>query len=216
MNLKKLMKESRKGSYLVEASLTLPVLILGTISLALIINLIAFCETVCFVTSRELKEQTYCQNKLIGSVSLSRSIVSGVEEEWQNRFPFSGFQVKRVRAGVESGSLDELISVTVGTDVSFSTPVGIDSGAGLSGRVMARAFTGTLQDASPLGEDRFNCTGSAVDVTVYPKYGQRFHVETCSVVQQERKDGNPGWVIDLEEAKMQEFTPCMICGGGIR
>ena len=215
MNLKKHMKESRTGSYLVEASLTLPVYILGAAALAMIISITAFCETACFITSREMREHSYSENKLISSISLSRSIISGVEQEWQSRLPLSDFKVNRVRTGVKNGSVDELITVTTEAEFAVLSSIGIGGSSVLSGKLMARAFTGCMQDAVPLDTAGFTAGGAAVDVTVYPKYGKRFHTPACSIVQQEQKDGNPGWVMDREEAQMQDFTPCMICGGGM-
>ena len=215
MNLKKPMKESRRGSYLVEASLTLPIYILGITALALIISITAFCETAGFVISREMKEDSYSEKKLVSSISLSRNIISGVEQEWQNRLPLSEFKVNRVRNGVKSGSLDELCTVNAEAEFTVFSSIGIGGNAVFSEKVMARAFTGCIQDAVPLDAAEFTEGGAAMDVTVYPRYGQRFHTSTCSIVQQEQKEGNPGWVMDREEAQRQDFTPCRICGGGM-
>ena len=59
--MKKPMKEKRKknnrqGSYLVEAALTLPVMIVAFLSLAMIINIIAACETIGFAASCQIKK----------------------------------------------------------------------------------------------------------------------------------------------------------------
>ena len=55
MNLKRII-ESRKGSYIAEAALTLPVFILCVIALSLIVRIIAVCENIGFVTAAEARD----------------------------------------------------------------------------------------------------------------------------------------------------------------
>ncbi len=47
---------SKKGSYLVEAAMSMPVFILCIVAIALIINIIAICENISFVSARELHQ----------------------------------------------------------------------------------------------------------------------------------------------------------------
>lgn len=216
MNLKKHMPGNRKGSYLVEAALTLPVFIMAAVVLALVVQMIAVCETIGFVTSRELKNYTGTNLKIFSSVSLSREIVSGVEQEWETMPILDGFKVKRVRTGFHSGKLEELNSVMSEAVFSVDTMTGISLETVFSQKLMARSFSGARQDCAPLGADAFMQTGQALTVLVYPKYGERFHSVDCSIVYYELEDGNPGWEMDVEEAQRQDFTPCKICGGGLK
>ena len=55
MRFMKIIK-NQKGSYIVEAALTLPVFILCVTALALIIRIIAVCENIGFVTSAEARD----------------------------------------------------------------------------------------------------------------------------------------------------------------
>ena len=52
----KLGVQSRRGSYIVEAAMSLPVFILCIIALALVIRIIAICENIGFVSAAEIKE----------------------------------------------------------------------------------------------------------------------------------------------------------------
>lgn len=215
--MKKPMKEKRwrktdsKGSYLVEATLTLPVMILASISLALIINMIAACETIGFVTSCQLKKHLIIENSLFNTVSLC----TGLEAEIVDQCPqITDFKIKAVRGGYRSGEIYDLVSITTETSFQVFSSAGIGGEAVFEEKLMARAFTGSVQDASPLNEAAFTQGGSSRQVIIYPKYGERFHKSSCKIVQQQSLDGNSGWMMDAEEANRQGFSPCQVCGGG--
>lgn len=210
--MKEIMKTKidRKGSYLVEATLTLPVMILGAVALVLIINIISACETIGFVTSCQLKKHLLLENSFFNTVSLCKKL----EKEVAEQCPLvNGFHMKSVRSGFQSGGIYDLVSVTTETSFHILTCPGIGGKIKFEEKLMARAFTGALQDASPLDADAFMQGGSACDVIIYPKYGERYHMISCGIVYQQKQDGNTGWMMDLEEAKSQGFTPCQICGG---
>ena len=48
--------QKKKGSYLVEAVMTLPVCILAIVALALVIRIISICQSISFLTAKEVKE----------------------------------------------------------------------------------------------------------------------------------------------------------------
>ncbi len=201
----------RKGSYLVEAALTLPVFILGVTALAMIVNLIGICETIGFVMSREVKENLFLDAGILNRVSLCRTIEAGVEEEQPG---VSDFQVRNVRCGVQSGGITDLITVTAQADFQILMPAGIGGKTQFEQKLMARFFTGTEQAAEPLNWAAFTESGKSLPVMVYPKYGERFHKADCAVVRQQTENGNPAWEMDRQEARLRMFTPCEICGGG--
>ncbi len=212
MNLKNVTTErNRKGSYLVEASLTLPVFILSAAALAMVIHLIAVCETIGYVMSREIKENLLLDAGILNHVSLCRTIEDGVISQHTN---VSDFQVKRVRQKVQNGTMTDLITVSAEARFHVILPLNIGGRMQFQQKLMARAFTGTRQDELPLGEAEFMQGGNAAEVMIYPKYGERFHMESCSIVQNQMKSGNPGWCMDRKEAELWEYTPCEICGGG--
>ena len=203
---------NRKGSYLVEATLTLPVMILASLAIAMIINIIAACETIGFAASCQLKKHLLSESSNWNTVSLCRSLEAEVAEQCPQ---LENFQIKSVRTGYRSNGVTDLIGLTTETSFHVFYTSGIGGGVTFEQKLMARAFTGSLQDSSPLDAADFMQGGTSYDVVIYPKYGERFHKTACGIVQQQKEDGNSGWSMDLEEAKRQGFTPCQICGGGI-
>ena len=205
-------KNSRKGSYLVEASLTLPVMILASLAITMIINIVAACETISFAASCQLEKHLLSETSNLNTVSLCRSLEAEAAEQCPQ---LENFRIKSVRSGYRSGGVEDLISLTTETTFHVFHTSGIGGGVTFEEKLMARAFTGSLQDASPLGAAAFMQGGSSQEVVIYPKYGERFHKTACAIVQQQKEDGNSGWSMDLEEAKRQGFTPCHICRGGV-
>lgn len=208
----RMLRSNRKGSFLTEAALALPVMIIGIIALALIINVIAACETIGFAASCGLKKAAFLnQNTIVNTVSLCSEIETRVDNQWPN---LTQFKVRIVRKDFESGGIEELTSVSSAARFHVLHTSGIGGDAEFTSKLMARTFTGTLQDASPLDTEAFTQGGTARNVLVYPKYGERYHTETCSIVKQQNEAENPGWNMDLEEAVRQNYTACMLCGGG--
>ncbi len=204
---------NRKGSYMVEATLTLPVMILASLALAMIVNIIAACETIGFASSCQLKKHLLSESSNLNTVSLCRSLEAEVAEQCPQ---LGDFHIKSVRSGYRSGGVEDLISLTAEASFRVFYASGIGGQVMFEEKLMARAFTGSLQDASPLDAAAFMQGGTSHDVVIYPKYGERFHKTACGIVQQQKEDGNAGWTMDLEEAESQGFTPCQLCGGGIQ
>lgn len=212
MKRMKVKKTDRKGSYLTEAALTLPLMILSFAALALIVNIIASCENIGFVTSCQMKKHLLFDGSIFNTVSLCRNLEAEISEQCPQ---VTDFHIKSVRSGYQNGGVYDLISITTETSFRVISSVGIGGGVTFKEKLMARAYTGSLQDSAPLEEAAFTKGGPAKDVIIYPKYGERFHKDACGIVQQQKEDGNTGWTMDYEEAKRQGFTPCQICGGGI-
>ena len=81
---------NRRGSYIAEAALTLPVFILCVTALALIIRIIAVCENIGFVTALEARDisissVSLCCKIRIMLVSSHRVDLNIQSTEWCNK-----------------------------------------------------------------------------------------------------------------------------------
>jgi len=204
-------KQGRKrGSYLVEAVVTLPICILALVALALVVRMIAVCETVGFVTASELKKAAASQN-ILNSVSLCREIELHAKEECG---ALTDFEVKDLDYLYRAANIDDLIGLKNEACFRVDNPAGIRGEIIFTLRLAARGFTGTRQDASPLEAEGFVQGGQSVTVLVFPAYGERFHRQTCTIVARETDNSNEGLAMDREDARRKGYTPCGICGGG--
>ncbi len=206
-NIRKL---GKNGSYTVEAALTLPIFIIAVISLALIINIIAICESICFNSAKEIRAMT------LEAEIVELGILTGprVENAVLGENPkLKNFVVRDVDYLYSHKEVDDLIGIKTGADFSVSHPLGVMGKISFDFNLLARGFTGAVQKRPPLDEARFKEGGNSHTVIVFPKYGERYHKENCRYVKQEYYGEEYKVPMEAEEAKNNGYTPCMICGG---
>ena len=99
---------AKRGSYILEAALTLPVLIICVVSLVLVVKIAAVSEGVCFTAARELREQSLRACSYITDVSLCKNMEKQVLEEQE---ALTDFRVLKSRVGYAQGGIDDLLTV---------------------------------------------------------------------------------------------------------
>lgn len=203
--------KTKRGSYIVEAALTLPVLFVAILCLSSLIQIISLCESIGHVAATGLKEASFNENRLFNTVSLCNEIENGLEAECGE---LECFQIEQIRWLYEEDGIYDLICIKTKSDFSVAHTIGINGSIAFSLQLKARGFTGAQVDGNPLELSAFTDYGEAVDVVIFPTFGERFHLNTCSIVKREGKDGNKGQIVDREEALRMGFLACKLCGGG--
>ncbi len=211
VHLKKLIeKTGKKGSYVTEAAIVMPVLILSVCAMLLIIKIAAVCEGIWFAEVEEMRNAGLDTYKKITNVSLCKKIE---EKVLSSEKSLTDFKVEECKSLHERNGIKDLISINSKADFNVVNPIGIDGKITLNTKIISRAFTGTLRDSSPLPEADFKERGEAEEVWVFPRYGIRFHVKECRYMKIYDKKGSCKLVMDKKEAEMKGFTPCLECGG---
>lgn len=199
----------KRGSYTVEAALSLPVLILCICALVLIIRIVAVCESVCFYSGREMMEISLGAYRHVNSVSLCDEMEETVGEE----SGLSDFKITGFRYLYNDGEFTDLIEVQSRARFKVVNAVGINGKIEFTHSILARGFTGAIQDGDPLSEDEF-CNGeSSQPVFVFPRYGKRYHRPGCRYVKQEIKGNSYKLKMEKDDAVGKGYTACKICGG---
>ena len=216
MRLKKHIR-SKKGSYVAEAALTLPVFIICVISLALIIRITAICENIGFITAEEIRDLDVSAYQV---KSMEASGIFSAEEFLLKNAIMRGnpqltdFEVKNLDYLYSDGNIDDLIGVDTKAIFTVDNPLGIYGRIEFTQGLLTRGFTGALQDSDPLPESKFKDNGSASVVWIFPKYGIRYHRPDCRYVKQDYEGEEHKLEMQLEDAKRKGYTPCLVCGGG--
>lgn len=203
-------KAGKSGGYTVEAAITLPVLTLCVCAMILIVRIAAVCEGIWFAEAGEIREimlEAYDRKSNVSLCKRTEEKVLSSEEA------LTDFKAEKCGYLYSRGGIDDLISVDGKAVFNVVNAVGIDGKIEFEAKIMARGFTGTLRDASPLSEDEFRDGGAAVNVWVFPKYGTRFHREDCRYVKNLSKKGSCKSVMDKKDAELKGYTPCLVCGG---
>ena len=213
MNLRNPMKElqRKKGSYLLEAVMTLPICILAIVALALVIRIISICQSISFLTAKEVKEISLYTNSFMYTVSLCNKIEDSVLRECD---ALTDFRVKKVDYLHRAENIDDLIGVTTEAKFAVENPAGLTGKIVFTEKLLTRGFTGALQDASPLEEGAFTQNGASHKVLVFLRYGEKYHLPSCSVVKRETGEQNEGIEMDREDARRKGYSACRLCGGG--
>ena len=182
----------RKGSYLVEASMTLPVLILCICAMALLIHVIAICENIGFSTAEalHLRQKILKENPRI-----------------------TKFTVKKFRYLYEENGISDLIRLQTEADFTVENPVGIRGKINFQETLIARGFTGKQENGKGLSAEDFARNENSQKVWIFPKYGLRYHKASCRYVRDYSGGTEYQMELEAEDAKSRGFTPCTICGG---
>ena len=195
MNSKKSICKNKKGSYLVEAALALPLFILAFTALALVINIITQCEEIVFEECRIIHQIDMKAPQIIPN---PRSKV---------------YKVKAFSYLYSDGSTEDLIYLCAGKEFRTELPLGIGGKIDFKMKVLSRGFTGAEQHSDTLGEEDFQDGSESCKVVIFPKYGIRYHRLDCRYVKQEYEGEEVKIIMEKKDAELKGMTPCLICGG---
>ena len=188
--------KNKRGSYIVEATMALPVFIICFTAIALVILIIARCEEIVFVQSEK-------------SVRLDQTaplILTDVRDE--------SYELKHFRFMFSKHGIDDLILLDTETTMKVRDPVGISGRIVFRMKILSRARTGRTESKGPISEEDFMSNEGSREVVVFPKYGYRYHIKTCRYAVQEYAGEEVRLVMQLRDAELKGYTPCLVCGGG--
>ena len=158
-----MLNKNKNGSYLVEAAITLPILIVSICSLILIIRIISICENITFTTSTNLIDSMFFYNNHFNEITLC----SEVEKSSQD---ISDFKVTKLRYLYQDEDMDNLIALEAKANFRFLNRIGIKGNISFEEKVLCRGYAGNIQPIKPLREEDFLETIKALTVFVFPKY----------------------------------------------
>lgn len=197
-----------------EAALTLPVFIICVLSLALIINIIAICENICFVVSEEMRDinMSAYWEQTETALPLYDWLVEGSVYDANPRL--TEFRVKNLDYLYSEGNIYNLTRISTRAEFTVENPLGVWGQICFEQNIVARGFTGARQELRPLDAAEFMQGGNSHTVVVFPKYGLRYHMRTCRYVKQEYEGDEYRLEMEAEDASRKGYTPCLVCKGG--
>lgn len=197
---------------MVEGAIGLPILIIAIIALSLIVRIIGVCENIGFVSVKEMRDISVSAATNIGSGTLCKVTIEG--NVYDETPELTDFKVTRVKYLHTKDELEDLISIDSKANFTVSNPMGIKGKIEFKLDIMARAFTGMTQDSTPLPRGEFIEKDKSKIVTIFPKYGIRFHTKNCRYVKQEYPGEEYKLEMEREDAEAKGYTPCLVCKGG--
>ncbi|MDD7719522.1 MAG: hypothetical protein PUJ11_08530 [Eubacteriaceae bacterium] len=188
-------KHNRKGSYLVEATLVIPVFFIAVFLLISVIPVISACENITYCTTEELrfecmksafrKNSTVLPLKVTGRILRENDIVnSSIVTEYDYLYSKNG--------------ITDLVSIRNRNVFKSDDPLGMGGRLCFTNRITARAFSGTYyRGYDGTDDDRW--------VYIFPEWGEAFHNQSCTYIKRSGK------LEYLTGEIKKDYKPCKLC-----
>lgn len=211
MNLTKIIRKKiseKRGSYVTEAALFMPALIICVCALILIIRIIGCWENICFITAEKVLETDMKAYKN----KYTASLCSELEKEVSENVP-ADFRTVKFRYLFTRGGVSDLIELKTSGTFRVTNIIGINGKIRFEEQLLTRGFTGARNDGKGLSREEFMKPGAACEVLIFPRYGIRYHSPGCVYVRNRDEDDGRVMSIQKEDARRKGYTPCNVCGG---
>lgn len=189
-------KLDKRGSYLVEAALTIPIFILSVIMLLSSLPVLSTAENTVFAMADEMRLESLKSGIRQNSYVLPVKIKGRVTLENKNQT----FKITSYRYLYEQEQIQDLITVQYKQICQGYDLLNLFQPATFRGELTCRAFTGTLHKTAPSSSQ-----GKAQWVYIFPEWGTKYHDKTCTYIT-----GNCEMVY-LTKGIKQDYQPCNLC-----
>lgn len=197
MNLRCLMikKNNRRGSYLVEAAMIIPLFFIAFFTMISIIPKIAVYENITFSTVEEMRFECIKSAFRENSTAMPLKTTGRVLRE-NPKLDYSF--VTDYKYLYSENNMNNLISIQLKSGFDNKNPFGIGKKIYFSETVTARAFTGAYYHGNTVtADDEF--------VFVFPEWGETYHNGRCTYVKRSGK------LEYLSGEIKKDYKPCKLC-----
>lgn len=186
---------NRKGMYIVEASVILPLFIASMVMVISIIPLITTCENVVYSIADEMRLESAKVG--VGGTGALLPVAAAARVQSENS-GISTFAVNSYRTKVTRNGIDDLLCLSFTARFSRSiSPITVN-GISFKGNLTSRAFTGSVHTVSGDTDETI--------VYVFPQDGVRYHSKGCRYLEAHCHLA----VLSLE--LMNKYHACPLCG----
>ena len=202
---KSISQRNKKGSYIVEASVILPVFLLAVIMLISIIPVIATCEGITYAAGEEMRRVMAEAAFVKAPASLPVSAAARAKSENHN---LTSLRTRGYRYLYSDAGIDDLITYKFRGNFSMRNPLGLYSKIRFDGTITGRAYTGSIHDDEPAGKDELVQDDAYIPVYVFPNWGKCYHGRKCTFVKANCQQ------VYLSQDIRRRFHACPLCGAG--
>ncbi len=201
--IKRIKRFGKKGSYLVEAAITLPIMLIAVICMSSIILMYACIENSNFIIANEMRKGA-CE-AIIADTSIGTPFRIKKEIEKEHSLVKSvhitdyGYRVTR-------WDIDELMAVSMLLKMKQTNPIGLMSEAEHEISLVTRAYVGRFRGYDAMGADEFGSLGDAV--YIFPKRGEKYHSAGCRHLTAASTSGV------LTQDMKRKYKSCPLCKSG--
>ena len=199
MNLKMLI--NKKGSYILEAAISLPVFIIAVMIMSSVILMYACIEDCAFIAANELRrgaaEAVMADTSSVLPYRIRKEIVDNHSQVYSAKLKDAGFRCSR-------WGIDDLLLVDFRLELKSNNPLGIKAAADYDLALVTRAYVGRERNESNMSAEEF-ADEDAEAVYIFPKRGERYHSEGCTFLRAASTSAA------LSESIKRNYKSCPLC-----
>ena len=173
------MHTNKRGSYLVEAAISLPLFIISVMVMSSVILMYACIEDCTFIAANELRrgaaEAVMADTSIVVPYRIRKEIEGNHSQIHSARLTDVGFRCER-------WGIDELLLVDFRLRLKTDNPLGIKAGADYDLALATRAYVGRERDESSMSAEEFADEDSE-PVYIFPKRGEKYHSKGCTFLR---------------------------------
>lgn len=191
---------NKEGSYIVEATITLPIFLIAMIVMCSIISIYSCIEDANYISANNLRRAAV--EALVKKADAStpiriKSQLSKEHSQIKNLHLFS-YQYRK-----EKFCNDEIIAIDADLNLNSKNPLGLMSLATYRMRTVTRAYVGKIRDVSPMSSEKF--ASNDVGVYIFPQNGEKYHNKSCSFLYSKCRG------VVLTAAVKHKYEACPVC-----
>ena len=170
---------NKRGSYLIEAAIALPVFIIAVITMSSVILMYVCIEDCTFVAANEMRrsaaEAVIADTSIALPYRIRKEIEDGHSQVHSAQLRDEGYRCER-------WGIDELLLADFGLRLKTDNPLGIKAEADYDLALATRAYVGRERDESNMSAEEF-ADEDAEPVYVFPKRGEKYHSGGCTFLR---------------------------------
>lgn len=202
MNLKT--RTNKKGSYIIEAAITLPVFLIALIVMSSIILMYACIEDCNFIAANELRRGAAEAVIADTSPAVPYRIRKEIEE---NHTQIKSAKLNEAGLRINRWGTDELLIINYTLRLGTNNPLGIKAEAEYDLSLVTRAYVGKERDETNMSLEEF-ADEDSVPVYIFPKRGEKYHSEGCGFLEAASRSGT------LTGSMKKQYKSCPTCHSG--
>ena len=201
-SVKNISLHRKRGSYILEAAVILPVFLVGLLTLAVMIPVIAECEQTAYSSVEELRLEMGKSAFRSNAAALPASAaVRALKGKYVSSYLITGYRYR-----YQGNGIDDLITISFRSSYHVRSPLGMFGNASFKGRLTGRAFTGSYYNGEPSSEQDFSEDEEYDPVYIFPHWGKCYHNINCTYV---KANCCQTYLTDVVRKK---YHPCPLCG----
>ena len=195
-------RQDRRGYYTLEATIFLPLIVLTVLSLGYFTRIEGIWENcVHCAVDESARAAAMAYDGISGRIA-----GAGVRRRiLKESVPPDSVSLRRVRSDYDERGTDHLYSYVLQAGIRMELPAGFSRSFRLRAPVQYRSFVGKDPAGDPLGTDGLQNGLPADPVWIFPTYGEKYHMQSCSFV---RASVHREY---LTEALKRRYSACSTC-----